>query len=468
MPLLFRHLSMDLVVAKYFACTARASLSPSALAKRSMAIRLLVERCEELKTRGCVSAAPSSWLCMLPALLQEAGTDFRCRALIADAWEFLVYLEAAGHVEEAPLRQLLAHTGFRSTSQSKQTPRGLLEHIVPNISRRRTGLCAAPPPPSRPASSRGTRAAAFAFPENRMFEFFVEGLRRRGAKARRMARGADERLATDYNVKAILYFLLLAFGCLRGSEPLHLYVSDIKFDFEFGTGAFVSIWDPISGPAPARLDGSARDRKTYLMEEFRLRPRNLGLGNARVGFKNLLLDDMVAGVGQRTRVFWLVPEVGKLFWRLNTAYLAHVRPIASSHPFFFSSSSNFSIGTPWTLDSAEDAFDRSVRKIGLEPDASKGLCMHGFRHRGKHWMDLAGVSAADQQAVLHHQSIKSQAEYGRVGPIEVAELLRKAGSRPGVGGPTAPATALPSAAVSFVSIGRAIASHFGEAYDDLV
>lgn len=301
-----------------------------------------------------------------------------------------------------------------------------------------------------------------------MFEFFAEGLRRRSAKARRVARGPGERLAADYNVKVILYFLLLAFGLLRGSEPLHLYVSDIKFDFEFGTGAFVSIWDPISGPAPARQDGSARDRETYLLEEFRLRPRNQGLGNARVGFKNLLLNEVVAGVGQRTRVVWLVPEVGRLFWRLHAVYLAHARPIASSHPYYFSSSSNLSIGTPWTLDSAEDAFDRSLKKIGLKPDASKGLCMHGFRHRGKHWMDLAGVSATDQQAVLHHQSIRSQAEYGRVGPIEVAELLRKAGSQPDVGGPIAPASALPSAAVSFVSIGRALAGHFGEAYDDLV
>lgn len=152
LPLLFRHLSMDLVVAKYFACTARASLSPSALAKRSMAIRLVVERCEQLKTCSCVSAAPSDWLGMIPALLHAAETDPQCRASIADAWEFLVYLTAAGHVEQGPLWQFLVHAGLRTPSRSKRTPRGLLEHIVPNVSRLRTGLGAAPPLPSPPCA----------------------------------------------------------------------------------------------------------------------------------------------------------------------------------------------------------------------------------------------------------------------------------------------------------------------------
>ena len=429
-----------------------------------MAVALVVARCKALVGSGC-GDLPGSWTVTLPRLIEQAEMDPDYRRLIVGAWEFLVHLVSDGCVEEAPLWRLLARIGSYTPVGHKQASRGLLSHIVPNAARARTDIRAARPPglPDAPKADDGR--SVIAFPEDRLFDFFIVGLRRCRREAHSTARNADRRLALDYKVKEVLYFLLLAFAALRESESLHLFVGDVAFDFEFGTGALVSLWHPSKGPA---LDGSARDRKVYLREEFGLRPRHLDLGNARVGWKNLLLDEVVAGVGQRTRAYWLVPEVGLLFWRLHTVYLVYVRPMASKHPFYFTSRSNLSIGTPWTLDSAKGAFARGLGKIGLQPDASRGLHMHGFRHRCKHWMDLAGVSAIDQQAVLHQQSIKSQNSYGRVSPTEVAELLREATHRPARPSLIASVPPLSPVAGRFVAVGRAIATHFAGKYDALV
>ena len=464
LPLYFHASSLDFTIAKYFACAARASLSPSALRKRGMAVALVVARCETLVGPGC-GDPPGSWLVMLPRLIEQAETDRGCRELIVGAWEFLVHLVSDGCVGEAPLWRLLTQIGSRTPVGHNPASRGLLSHIVPNAPRARTDIGVAKPPQCPSVLKAGDGRPVIAFPEDRLFDFFVVGLRRCRRKARSTARSADGRLASDYKVKEVLYFLLLAFAALRQSEPLHLFVGDVAFDFECGTGALVSLWHPSKGPV---LDGSARNRKAYLWEEFGLRPRHLDLGNARVGWKNLLLDEAVPGVGQRTRAYWLVPEVGLLFWHLHAVYLGHVRPMASKHPFYFASRSNLSIGTPWTLDSAKGALARVLGEIGLQPDASMGLHMHGFRHRCKHWMDLAGVSAIDQQAVLHQQSIKSQEGYGRVGPAEVAELVREATRRPTGPGPIPSVPPLPPITSRFVAIGRAIAAHFAREYNALV
>ena len=425
---------------------------------------LIVTRCEALIGPGR-GDPPGNWLVTLPRLIEQAETDRDCRRLIIGAWEFLVYLVSDGCVGEAPIRRLLTRIGSRTPVGHNPASRDLLSHIVPNAPRARTDIGATRPLQHLDVPKASDGRPVIAFPEDKLFDFFVVGLRRCRRKARSTPRSADGCLASDYKVKEVLYFLLLAFAALRQSEPLHLFVGDVAFDFECGTGAVVSLWHPSKGPV---FDGSARNRKAYLREEFGLRPRHLDQGNARVGWKNLLLNEAVAGVGQRTQAYWLVPEIGLLFWHLHGVYLGHVRPMASKHPFYFASRSNFSIGTPWTLDSAKGAFARVLGEIGLQPDASRGLHMHGFRHRCKHWMDLAGVSAIDQQAVLHQQSIKSQEGYGRVGPAEVAELVREATRRPADPGSIASVPLLPPIAGRFVAIGHAIATHFMGEYDALV
>lgn len=219
-----------------------------------------------------------------------------------------------------------------------------------------------------------------------------------------------------------MFLLLLAFGALRSCEPLHLFVGDISYDFLRGTGALVSLWHPALGAVPWG-DGRWPNRRAYLVQEFGLRPRNEIKGHQRAGWKNLLLEESVPPYGQRSRVYWVVPEAGMLFWHLHAAYVSHVRPQTDTHPYYFSSLWGDAYAAPWTLDAAGDTFNRAVHSIGLEPASARGLCMHALRHRVAHWMRLGGVAPAHRQVVLHHQSVESQEVYGRPEAGDVAEAL---------------------------------------------
>jgi hypothetical protein len=85
-----------------------------------------------------------------------------------------------------------------------------------------------------------TKVAPPGFPERHLRDFFVVGLRRRGAdpncKPSTMTR---RELCDAYDVRGVLYFLTLAFGGLRSCEPFHVYLGDVSFDFWHGTGAIV-------------------------------------------------------------------------------------------------------------------------------------------------------------------------------------------------------------------------------------
>ncbi len=472
LPFHFDEPGMDPLIAGYFACTSRADLSPSALRRRSKEVTSLVRRCRHWST-----GAAEAWLAALPRALEAAKADPIVRGEVSGAWEFLMYLSGAGHLDEALLWAFLVRTNSLVAQAPRVGGRGLLSHIVPAAPVTPSGLAAVRAPRKAKAvigaagtghTGRPGKVPALSFPLEHILAFFVKGLRRGPSKVRGRGEGPDERLAADYRIMQFLYFLILAFGCLRGSEPLHLYEGDVSFDFETGEGALVSLWHPVKGPEPYVCGRRPRTREVYLREEFGLVPRNHATGNQRVGWKNLLLDESIPGVGIRARVVWVVPEIGRLFWRMHRAYVGCVRPMGLAHPFYFSSSSNNTFGTPWTLDSADDAFERSLAQLGLVPDSSKGLCMHGWRHRAKNWMDLAGLTPQYKQVALHQQSINSQNDYGRVGPVEAAGILGDAISRRAGTGKAAIGGEPSAAACRFQAIGTELARHFLERYDDLV
>ena len=273
----------------------------------------------------------------------------------------------------------------------------------------------------------GGKAPPPGFPERHIMDFFMTGLRRRRSarSGHDPAHASGEQLCRDYDVRGFLYFLILCFGGLRACEPLHLFLADITYDFVRGTGALIHLWHPSTGGLPWG-GGHWGSRKAYLVEEFGLAPRNEIIGHARAGWKNLLLDESDPPHGQHSRVYWVVPEVGLLFWHLHGVYVAHVRPRLQTHPYYFQSTWGAAYGSPWALDAAGDTFDRALRAIGLEPTSARGLCMHAFRHRIVHWMRLRGVPPEVRRLVLHHQSIESQDSYGQPGPADVSAILRAA------------------------------------------
>ena len=266
------------------------------------------------------------------------------------------------------------------------------------------------------------------FPLDKIFPFFTEGLRhRRAGPDRHPSELSDEELCKHYDVQGIQYFLTMSFGALRSSEPLHIYPSDIEFDWQHGNGAIVRLYHPSKGPAP---EGGQRwkNREAYLASEYGLVPRNLLSGHRQAGWKGMLFED-----GQSTQVYWVDPEIGRLFWRLHQVYMRFVRPKTGLHPYYFSSLSPKAYGEPWTLDATQDLFGRALRKIGLEPCKAKGLTRHGLRHGVCHWMILNNVQPEARRLVLHQQSMESQKHYGNLEPSEVALLLRQANRKRGLG-----------------------------------
>lgn len=314
--------------------------------------------------------------------------------------------------------------------------------------------------------SRGIgKVAPPGFPEEHLRAFFVDGLRRRSAVRGRPTLGlSDAQLSEDYNVMGFLYFLTLAFGALRASEPHHVFLSDIEYDFSYGSGAIISLWHPSSGPAPGAT-GAWKDREAYLAGEYGLRPHQTLSGHKQSGWKNLLLEETVPGVGQRSRVFWVVPEIGRLFWRFHTAYVRLTRPRRTAHPYYYCSLWGPAFGDPWTLDASQDLFDRTVRAIGLQPSSARGICRHAFRHRIMHWLIMRGVPPEVRRVIMHHQSMESQSAYGRLPDSDVNEVLRAAGGTT-VGRPIEAfdpyrgSIPIPGLSTRFDEIGRELAGLF--------
>ena len=168
-------------------------------------------------------------------------------------------------------------------------------------------------------------------------------------------------------------------------------------------------------------------------------------------------------MGHRSRVYWVVPEAGMLFWRFHCAYVEYVRPKVDSHPYYYTSIWGEEWGQPWTLEAAGDRFRRAVRSIGLEPCAARGLSMHGFRHRARHFMDRADVARRVQQIVLHQRSARSQDAYGRPEAGEVRDALAavtRAGECDFVAGSYARAFSEVEALGRLDEIGRELAGRF--------
>jgi integrase len=118
-----------------------------------------------------------------------------------------------------------------------------------------------------------------------------------------------------------LYFLLLFFGGVRISEPLHLFNSDISI-LPDGTSRVV-LGHPQDGtyewmsPNKERRRGN---RATFLAERYDLGPRNLLAQNhpLHAGWKGMLQDD-----GRRSESFvhWLREDISRLFAQLHGEYV---------------------------------------------------------------------------------------------------------------------------------------------------
>ncbi|TDY23501.1 phage integrase family protein [Paraburkholderia sp. BL6665CI2N2] len=264
------------------------------------------------------------------------------------------------------------------------------------------------------------RGRPIAFPKPLEAEFFKTGLFSRRQRNRIQS-------VCPHTVRDTLYFLLLMYGGLRKSEPLHLFLQDVVADPDQQGCALVFLFHPETGSVP----GERARRNEYLRVRYQRAPRNLLAITDPLfaGWKSMLLDETTRITGPRTRVYWRNLEAGRLFWQLHKVYISIVRPKRTNHPYYFVSLSGTSIGRPMTIDTVDDAFERALARMDLSPDASAGLNPHGMRHLYAQELVDAGVDPAVIQICLHHTSVASQITYTRPTPGRLVDILKKAADK---------------------------------------
>lgn len=233
--------------------------------------------------------------------------------------------------------------------------------------------------------------------------------------------------ATD-NLRDKLAFLLLFFGGLRLSEPLHIYVNDITTpDGE----AKIKIAHPESSNyswnAPF-IGNQTGQRSRFLLERYQLCPRNkLGLKNPfHAGWKGVLHTENTDEGG----FYWLLPGIGNLFAKLHRQYLHEFRAkIDDKHPYYFVNLNEDQYGTPLKISNLTKSFYRAAKRVGLSA-SDPGVNPHGARHfYGYFCASFLKLPIDKTQYMMRHAKIRSTQVYYTIDERVVRTELQKAHER---------------------------------------
>jgi integrase len=227
-----------------------------------------------------------------------------------------------------------------------------------------------------------------------------------------------------------LYFLLLFFGGVRISEPLHLFASDVGI-LPDGT-ARVVLGDPHDGTYEWIGENKQRRsgiRATFLAERYNRGPRNLLAQNHPLhsGWKGMLADD---GRRRESVVHWLREDISRLFAKLHVEYIDSVRrKVTDTHPFYFVNESDRDFGEPLKLSNISKAFSRAAKRVNLS-STLPGVNPHGARHFfGYYCASVLRLPIETTQKLLHHQSILSTQVYYALSNEAARDELLRAQSR---------------------------------------
>lgn len=215
------------------------------------------------------------------------------------------------------------------------------------------------------------------------------------------------------SVRDKLYLLLLFFGGVRISEPLHLFATDVSIQPD-GTARLV-FGHPQDGtyewfgPDKKRRVGT---RMSFLQERYGRGPRNLLAEKhpLHAGWKGMMPDD---GKREESVVHWLREDAGRLFAKLHAEYVRTVRSrVPDTHPYYFvNCRDGDDYGEPLTLSNISKAFNRAVARVGLS-STQPGVNPHGGRHfYGFYCASVLRLSVEATQRLIHHESVLSTQVY---------------------------------------------------------
>ncbi|MBA1193680.1 site-specific integrase [Pseudomonas entomophila] len=224
-----------------------------------------------------------------------------------------------------------------------------------------------------------------------------------------------------------LILLLLDAGGCRASEPLHIWVGDVKPDPRNPKAALVKIYHPEEGVAPQDVRKRTRKEKraAYLKRKYGLTARNRIHGSQRVGWKCKVVDHP----DNYIQVFWFAPLAGEVFLKLWNIHVRYLAPIERHHPYAFISYESNNFGEPYSLNALNSNYEAALSRIDQTPSKPEGRSTHGHRHSYSQRMRRAGLPPVIIKKALHHASLSSQEAYTKVTSDQVTDAFNKARDR---------------------------------------
>ncbi|WP_052370860.1 gamma-mobile-trio recombinase GmtY [Chromobacterium haemolyticum] len=226
-----------------------------------------------------------------------------------------------------------------------------------------------------------------------------------------------------WNLRDILITLLMHYGGLRASEPMHLWVDDVFISSPNPKSARVLVHHPSDGaydhPDPLTGAPTRSTRADYLQVRYNRRPLTEVTGKGHAGWKNSLLTHRARHAFE---VFWFPQSIGELFLSLYRMYIQYVRPVSLNHPYLFVTQD----GEPLGVGSFSKNHFSAVRRIGLESVKGLGTSPHGHRHAYGQRLKKGGLSTKEIQVAMHHVSPLSQDVYTQSSAADVREAIEAA------------------------------------------
>lgn len=256
------------------------------------------------------------------------------------------------------------------------------------------------------------------------------GSRRHGIKKAFPAAHIDRFLLQTTSLRDLMCWLLIFFGGIRSSEVMHIFLQDVSLG-EHGEAKVI-----LAHPEDSLMSWTSRlgkrrhgTRAAFLMERYNRAPRNrMGFNHPEhAGWKGMSADEDK----HISQVHWIIPEAGRLFWRLHVRYVKTVRGLVPDvHPYYFINERGSAFGTVLKLSNLQKAFARVVQRIGLTLSKDRGIHLHGGRHfYGYFGASVLKLPIHDMKLNLHHRDMKSTVCYYHVDPKEARDRIRTAHQR---------------------------------------
>lgn len=211
----------------------------------------------------------------------------------------------------------------------------------------------------------------------------------------------------------------VAFGGIRGSESLHMWVNDLQVHSK---GLFGFLRHPQHFK---EANGQSRED---VLAKYDLIPRNLQTGRFAAGFKHPALNEQNWAL-----IKWLpIPGFQKFLTALLVKYLVEVRGPAMArrrregfpdHPYLLVTTRNVPsrgviIGDPYTTAAMRDSWRRAISRLQRAFPKEEivhgkrfGTTRHAVRHAYGKAFDELGATPKQIQLFMHHVSVFSSLVY---------------------------------------------------------